>query len=344
MKNLFKQPAFTLLLVFFLQACKKNSSDAPLPKPKDVYVAGLSFDPAAGTQNAVYWKNGKKITIDSLSDYSQANNIFVTDNNDVYAAGSIYSFATANRIPVYWKNKTIIPLAAVTEYGEAKAITVSGNDVYVAGELNGQAVYWKNGVKVILEAAVSGATDVKVIGNDVYVAGYALISNITFMAKYWKNGVEVNVGNGTTSTVAYSILLKDNDVYLTGTSRVNGSSKTDALYWKNGVAFPLVNNPSVNYSEATGIAIAGTDIYVVGNSNQTAKCWKNAAEIHLESISDFDGSWCYAVFASGADIYIAGTKKNNAGENRAIAWKNGSKILLDTTTNGYSFARGIFVK
>jgi hypothetical protein len=44
-----------------------------------------------------------------------------------------------------------LPLNGAT-YGMANAIFVSGQDVYVAGQTTAGAVYWKNGVEIILSS------------------------------------------------------------------------------------------------------------------------------------------------------------------------------------------------
>lgn len=111
-----------------------------------VYVAGQSL-----TQGNAYWVNGKETL---LSGNAYVNAMTVS-GNDVYVAG--YTAYGPDQA-CYWKNGQ---LDTLTQGWTATGITVSGNDVYVCGDdNNGDAVYWKNGVKHIL--GNGGATGIAV--------------------------------------------------------------------------------------------------------------------------------------------------------------------------------------
>lgn len=322
------KPLFILLSgITILSGCKKDKEETPPVKATDVYMAGTATDFTLNTENAVYWKNGKRVTLDSLSLFSAATDIFVTDNNDVYVAGSINP-SSGSKIPVYWKNKTVTPLAPVTDYGEANAIAVSGNDVYVAGTLNARAVYWKNGAKVTLGTAVSQARDIKINGTDVYVCGYEQNASGIFVAKYWKNGVPVDLSDGTERSLTFSLFIKNNDVFVGGYEYVAGAYT--ARCWKNGTALTL-NTPSTS-SFVYGIALAGTDLYAAGYtqevSNRFPAYWKNGEPVNLTN-GTIKGE-CNDVFASGIDIYVAGVIQR-ANNYQTVYWKNGIKVFEDTS-------------
>ncbi|PKV51198.1 putative repeat protein (TIGR01451 family) [Aquimarina sp. MAR_2010_214] len=131
----------------------------------DVYVAG-----SAGV-DAVYWRNGTRITLNTSagSSFARAMAIKVIDNV-VHVVG--YEISPTGYSPRYWKNGVRTNLSGT---GRAYSIAVANNgDVYIGGENQ----YWKNGSST----AISGkAESTMIFNNDVYMTGGT---------KYWKNGVE----------------------------------------------------------------------------------------------------------------------------------------------------------
>ncbi len=128
----------------------------------DVYVAGtVNYELAnvfpvgeihgLGKEGiATYWKNDNPV---ELSNNGRAQSIFV-NGNDVYVAGSIYSSTVNDITPlgnvngdlaVYWKNSVLVNLIDNNLNSLASSISVTANgDVYTAGTIDNQAVYWKN--------------------------------------------------------------------------------------------------------------------------------------------------------------------------------------------------------
>lgn len=138
----------------------------------DVYVAGTidlqlsNTLPTAvfaiGTEGiATYWKNGKAVT---LSSNGRAQSIFV-NGPDVYVSGSIYSTdvvgltpggSTFGDLAVYWKNGNVVKLVN-DKNSDAYSISVTNHgDVYTAGTVDNQAVYWINNDAQHLPIPVQG--------------------------------------------------------------------------------------------------------------------------------------------------------------------------------------------
>ena len=174
---------------------------------QDVYITGRSYNPAASSfgGSPCYWKNG--VVTYLFSDINQplagiANAICVS-GSDVHVAGIVYTPGSLSEGTVtYWKNGVATNLSP-NQIAAVKHITVAGNDVYIAGTIDGpdhlpQATYWKNGVAVILETTLSAANSIAVFENDIYVAG----NRKRDTALYWKNGKPVILGRGRANSIA----------------------------------------------------------------------------------------------------------------------------------------------
>jgi len=127
----------------------------------DVYVCGSQSVPDDEVRGvAVYWKNGRQITLSTVA--SEAFGIAVS-GNDVYVCGYAMAYPSYLLSAVYWKNGQLITLA---QNAEAVGIIVSGNDVYVCGNVyddddNSTAVYWKNGKQIELGTGEASGIAIK---------------------------------------------------------------------------------------------------------------------------------------------------------------------------------------
>lgn len=106
-----------------------------------IYAAGNETEENSnGT--AVLWTDGQKI---DLPEGSTALDMYVSDKGDIYAVG--YEIKGDKREGRLWKNGNVTKL---TTNGQANTIVLYGDDVYVAGQSDGQAVVWKNGIPTSL--------------------------------------------------------------------------------------------------------------------------------------------------------------------------------------------------
>ena len=119
------------------------------------------------------------------------------------------------------------------------------------------------------------------------------------------------------------------DVYVSGTS-IGANGVAIATYWKNGVAVTVNDNSTL--SDANGIIIKGSDIYLFGNSlypgtaNEVATYWKNGVAHYLSAgVSSIHAS---AMALAGTDVYMAGNTKNATSNQVATYWKNGEPTSL----------------
>lgn len=108
-----------------------------------------------------------------------------------------------------------------------------------------------------------------------------------------------------------------------------------ATIWKNGVEEKLSTVAAGGGTFATGIAIHGSDIYVVGDSvyNGTqysaAYLWKNGVRTILAG-----GTQANGIAVNGNDIYIVGQDQSG----HPCYWKNGVETMIGTV---YGTARAI---
>jgi hypothetical protein len=214
--------------------------------PVDVYIAGVK------TNNAAYWKNNQSYLLTGGSG-GEATKICVSNNN-IHILGKKTS---DNWITEYlhWENGNLTNLNGVfnTPAQYVHSITdmeVVGNDVYFVGYTKNpllaaeiyELVYWKNGVKNVLDNNINNPTfqaKIKVVNNTVYVIGFT--SNCFNSC----HGIYVN---NVFQSFSVGILLKglavnDNQVYVYGTN-----TTTNTGFYKNmdtGVETTLTTIPSV---------------------------------------------------------------------------------------------------
>ena len=138
--------------------------------------------------------------------------------------------------------------------------------VYVAGSMNGNAVYWKDGKMVTLSVGQYGAaSSIFLSGYDVYVSGSP--GNRTDEAVYWKNGAPIKLDEGSSK----SVTMSGNSVYVAGND-CKPYQNCVAKFWKDGVANVLDSEENVIFND---IRVIAHDVYVAGNIGVLGAVWKN---------------------------------------------------------------------
>src|SRR5579872_3159887 len=125
---------------------------------------------------------------------------------------------------------------------------------------------------------------------------------------------------------------KSVDVYVAGTI-IAGNGNTVAAYWKNGAIVKLAD--SLTPSSANGIAVHGSDVYMVGTIStpesaitptnpavSKAVYWKNGV-VTILNTNGLINSDAYSIAFKGSDMYIVGLANNNTYPSTAMYWKNG---------------------
>ena len=283
----------------------------------------------------------------------------VSSEVDVYVAG--FEESGSGYVAKYWKNGQAVSLTDGTTDAAASSIYVSGNDVYVCGSIDGNAIYWKNGNPVTL--GDGDATSIAVSGNDVYVAGWMRgLAGDGIRACYWKNGNITYLPFNTRSdnywdnypisskySLANSIFISGSDVYIAGGEQISRMTSPypspsyafciSAVYWKNGNEIYLIKGPYAGSlaDEAYSIFVDGQDVYACGALE--AQYWKNGTSVYLP------GRTAKSIYVSEGDVYVAGSQPDGQSFQtyfgifyREVAkyWKNGNPVnLSDGTKDAY---------
>ncbi|CAM3735883.1 hypothetical protein MUGA111182_06195 [Mucilaginibacter galii] len=238
-------------------------------------------------------------------------------------------------------------------------------DIYIAGDENNTATYWKNGEAVRLTDLnnFSHASGIAVFGNDVYVSGYKTNNKDAVyesgssqhtvvtdsknkvpqrngtIAGYWKNKKFMDITDGTVNAEASSIAVIGNDVYVAGyecdgQKAASGSDDLNnavAKYWRNGQ--PVVLTDGINVARATSVAVKNSDVYVVGyeqlgqNQSKELRYWKNGKRINIKIDKNIGHGSDYSEAYS---VFVVGNDVYIAGAESGLAtyWKNGNPVKL----------------
>ena len=152
--------------------------------------------------------------------------------------------------------------------------TQNSVNVYVAGQKNEQACYWKNNQLTMLNSGTfSGSESIKIIesNGDVYVLGRAYPSGGSNYGVnlLWKNGVLTNLNALYFNQTSNNALIIDdidvvgNDVYLVGYTKDWSTGAFSLKTWKNNIATDLLNTTTTNvFNNPCSIKFLNNNVYV----------------------------------------------------------------------------------
>lgn len=158
--------------------------------------------------------------------------------------------------------------------------TIQPVDVYVAGQKDNQACYWKNNQPVLLESGgIEGpvANKIIVVNDDVYVLGIgANINLLQAVPMFWKNGVLTNLRTSLSTDAEQVTSITDfevvgNDVYFVGYTKKTIIDFEDysLFYWKNNVP-TLVHHYGGYAQNQAKIKVTNNTVYVTGTNSENA--------------------------------------------------------------------------
>jgi hypothetical protein len=129
----------------------------------DFYMVGTAVNIGVNGSDVVYWKNGIMQAADSApKTFISYGKSIAANDKGVHVVGQIQGDGGYHA--AYWLNGNATRLATSATDNRVNAfdIFLQDQDIYVAGQLNGHACYWKNGTLVTLnsESGVSQANGI----------------------------------------------------------------------------------------------------------------------------------------------------------------------------------------
>lgn len=341
----FKVLMFPVLLFFSSCTSEKISpttqDPGPLPASKQkLFLVGYAgIDPS---MKPAYWKDGIITTLSGSS--GQAYALDAPDSTKVYAIGYLNASVTQTSL---WTNG-----AQSLVSGLGNDISVRGQDVYIAGSVGSDAVFWKNGNSTPLThgvGVVAQANRILVENNNIHV-GINVLNNdlFSYTTIYWKNGVPQTISSG---ALFVDMIISGSDVFILG---ISSDGTNSAIIWKNGIVFCTfggkVSSGGKNYKYTpTGIRVLNGDIYVCGVKTDfqvNSPCyWKINLTTKVSGspiVLPYDSNLRYVGYTSIGtienDLYISAYDDEF---HHALLWKNGT---LTPPFDGSSTSPNFFIK
>ncbi|RYE13968.1 MAG: hypothetical protein EOP51_28920, partial [Sphingobacteriales bacterium] len=123
----------------------RNTAKAVAVKGDDLYIGGYYTDPDTKKSVPAYWKNDVLVNLPAPAGHHGMVNDIAIKGNDIYAVGYTLEVDGKNEVATYWKNGKRVALSDDSRSSSISCITISGDDIYMAGEVDRSTmVCWKN--------------------------------------------------------------------------------------------------------------------------------------------------------------------------------------------------------
>ena len=365
-----------LILIPVFSSCAGSGDSTDTGKQTTIYTAGYHYTSITqdSTKVPCYWKNQTRTDLPQLNNLAggEATSIAVS-GSDVYVVG--FTRQTTKSVPCYWKNDNRTDLSTIdaNQSGKAQGIFINGSKIYIAGQTinaagKGIPCYWENGNRTDLSTLAANyggiAWSIFVSGSVIYVSGNTQNDISDFWTRknvpcYWANGTRTDLSgiggppqNATGHSYAYSIIVKDSDIYVSGTTM----DKTDLpypCYWLNGDRTDLKFIDPSRGAYGWNMALSGSNMYVAGwVASDIAYLpvaypayWKNDT---MNTLLDPEGSivgQVYDVKVFGVHVYLSGYTRNwddNTSQNIPCYWVSDSKVDLPVPDGSGGDAKSIY--
>lgn len=222
--------------------------------------------------------------------------------------------------------------------------TIQSVDVYVAGQKDNQACYWKNNQPVLLESGgIEGpvANKIVVVNDDVYVLGIGANTNLLqAIPMFWKNGVLTNLKTSLSNDAEEVISITDfevigNDVYFVGYTkkRLIAFEDYSLVYWKNGI-MTIVHNYGGHELNQARIKVENNDVYITGRNNNSTSITGHINGYYINGVfNEISNSILNGLAVNNNELYVFGTV-NNTNYYKNIT--TNSETTIASASNGIS--------
>ncbi|APY00813.1 hypothetical protein [Lacinutrix venerupis] len=190
--------------------------------------------------------------------------------------------------------------------------TQNSIDVYVAGQKEANATYWKNNSEITLNnGGLNNTIASKIIyqNDNVYVFGrdnsFQLFDN-NFL--FWKNGNLTNLNDEFQEAdyevefITDMLIVGDDEYFLGYLKNISNPSTYDLVYWVNGVKTVILENCIFRHQQSS-IKIVNDDIYIFSkNDNNKLGVFINNSFNPIDS-----GYLAYDMITNESEIFTYGS-------------------------------------
>ena len=216
--------------------------------------------------------NETQVTRSVLSDGKRATSpvAVAAAGENIYAAG-FETLENSDRKAVYWRNGQMEYLSDGSTDALAYCVAAEGNDVYVGGYVQpadnksgGIACIWKNGVAQNLTdgSTLAKVNAICIDGGVLYAAGAEKVSGGRWKGVLWKDG-QPTYFTEEVGTEVTGLYVKEGKYIIEGNMTADSGDIVTCIWTEEGVQ---VISEGMALCQGTGLAVAGSDIYVAGNA------------------------------------------------------------------------------